>query len=140
MTERNSALYTKLHVNKYLAKNEDSARVQELKIQHTVLSGEVAGDVINLCVIPAGYSVVGLLLTHPAMVTTAAVLGDAGDDDRYRTTMNLSAAGSLAGVVDAGMLYKPTADTIVQLKFVTGNPTVGSVVKGALLVVPGTGN
>lgn len=139
MATRNSTLYAKLHVDKRLAANADISRVKSIKFEHTVVSGEAAADLVNLCVIPAGDTVVGLFLTHPAMVTTAAVLGDAGDDDRLRTTMNLSSAGSIAGVVAAGQNYKPTSDTVVQLKYVTGNPTVGSVVKGVILVLPGSG-
>jgi hypothetical protein len=74
-------------------------------------------------------------------------LGDSGDDDRYMVAAEAytAAGGPIAteGGLRAGRLafagqnYKPTADTIVLLQWRVANPTVGKIVKGAFVVVPG---
>lgn len=137
-TTRDSALYDKLHVKKYLGDPRDrGGRAVPIALEHTVVAGEVAGDFVNLGVIPANCMVVGIDLFHDAAASTSVILGDAGDDDRYLATTSWAAAGSQASLAGSGQNYRPTADTVVQLKWVTVNPTVGAQVKGVLWVVPG---
>jgi hypothetical protein len=158
-TNRNSALYLKLDVNKYLGDARDrGGRVVPIPFSHTVVSGETGGasagvqDTVNLAVIPANCMVIGLDIVADAVWASAGVngtlqLGDSGDDDRYMTATELytaSPGGPIAtegmkrqGLADTGQNYKPTADTIVVAKYKTANPTVGKTFKGVIYVIPG---
>lgn len=159
VTNRNSALYTKLVVNKYLADARDyGGRVVPIPFQHTVVSGETGGasagvrDTVNLCVIPANAMVIALFLEANDLYASAGVngtlqLGDSGDDDRYMTATELytAAGGPIATeqvrvnlLAFAGQNYKPTADVIVLGEYRVANPVVGKIYKGCFLVVPGT--
>ena len=154
VTNRNSTLYTKLHVNKYLANAQDlGGRAYPIPFQHTVVSGETGGasagvrDTVNLCVIPANSMVVGLTITGDAIWASAGTngtlqLGDSGDDDRYMIASEFyTAAGQLQAenhrLAFAGQNYVPTADTIVKAEYRTANPVVGKVLKGCVWVIPG---
>jgi len=158
VTNRNSVLYTKLHVNKYLGDARDrGGRMVPVPFQHTVVSGETGGasalarDTVNLCVLPANCMVVGLHLSANDVWASAGVngtfqMGDSGDDDRYLIATELyTAAGSpiATQLVQIGMLafagqnYKPTADTIVKGEWRVANPVVGKIIRGAFLIVPG---
>jgi len=158
-TTRNSTLYTKLHVNKYLGDARDvGGRAYPIPFEHTVVSGETGGasagvqDKVNLCVLPANCMVVGLEFVANALWASAGTngtlqLGDSGDDDRYMTATELYTAtpgGPIAtegmkrsGLADTGQNYKPTADTIVVATYKTANPVVGKNFKGIIWVVPG---
>lgn len=159
VTNRNSTLYTKLHVNKYLGDARDlGGRAYPIPFEHTVVSGETGGasalvrDTVNLCVIPANCMVVGLTIVANALWGSAGtngtlLLGDAGDADRYMTATELytaspggpiSTEGMLrGGLADTGQNYKPTADTILLAEYRGANPVVGKVFKGVLWVIPG---
>jgi len=154
VTNRNSTLYTKLHVNKYLGDARDvGGRAYPIPFQHTVVSGETGGasalvrDTVNLCVLPANCMVVGLDITADAVWASAGVngtvqLGDSGDDDRYMIASEFyTAAGQLQAenhrLAFAGQNYKPTADTIVVAEYRAANPVVGKIFKGVFWVVPG---
>jgi len=159
VTNRNSTLYTKLNVNKYLGDARDyGGRVVPIPFQHTVVSGETGGasagvrDTVNLCVLPANCMVVGMEFSAENLWGTSTSngtlsLGDSGDDDRYLIAAELytAAGGPIAteGGLRAGKLafagqnYKPTADTIVKAEYRGANPTVGKVFKGCFYVVPG---
>lgn len=157
VTNRNSTLYTKLHVNKYLGDARDrGGRLVPIPFSHTVVSGETGGasagvrDTVNLCVLPANCMVVGLIFKSNALWASAGTngtlqLGDSGDDNRYMEATELYSAESplpTEGTVrfqlaNAGLLYKPTADTIVLAEYRVANPVVGKIFKGCFLVVPG---
>lgn len=156
-TTRDSTLYTKLHVNKYLGDARDrGGRAVPIPFAHTVVSGETGGasagvqDKVNLCVLPANCMVVGLEFKSNALWASAGTngtlqLGDSGDDDRYMVATELYSAESPLpseatvryGLALAGQNYKPTADTIVQATYKVANPVVGKEFKGVFWVVPG---
>jgi len=158
-TTRNSVLYKKLHVDKFLGDARDvGGRAYPVPFSHTVVSGETGGasagvqDLVNLCVLPANCMVVGLDITADAIWASAATngtlqLGDSGDPDRYLTATEFYTAtpgGPIAtegmkrqGLADTGQNFKPTADTIVQAIYKTANPVVGKIFKGVFWVVPG---
>ncbi len=156
-TTRNSTLYTKLDVNKYLGDARDrGGRVVPIPFQHVVVSGETGGasagvqDMVNLCVLPANCMVIDLLVSGDNIWASAGVngtlqLGDSGDDDRYMLATEFYTAASSPlgtdikhqGLAVTGQNYKPTADTIVVAKWKVANPTVGKTFKGCFLVIPG---
>jgi len=155
-TNRDSALYTRVHVNKYVSDARDRAgRVLPIPFSHTVVSGETGGasagvqDSVNLCVLPANCMVLNLILTADAIWASAGVngtlqLGDSGDADRYMTATEFYTAtpgGPIAtqgmlrqGLADTGQNYRPTSDTIVTATYKVANPTVGKIFKGCFLV------
>ena len=154
VSNRNSTLYTKLHVNKYLGKTQDEGgRAYPIPFQHTVVSGETGGasagvrDTVNLCVLPANCMVVGLTISANDLWASAGTngtlqLGDSGDDDRYMIASEFyTAAGQLPAennrLAFAGQNYVPTADTIVLAEYRGANPVVGKIFKGCLWVIPG---
>ena len=157
VTNRDSTLYTKLHVNKYLGDARDrGGRVVPIPFSHTVVSGETGGasagvrDTVNLCVLPANCMVLDLIFKSNALWASAGTngtlqLGDSGDDDRYMVATELYSAESPLPtegtarfrVALAGLLYKPTADVIVLAEYRVANPVVGKVFSGCFLVVPG---
>lgn len=158
VTNRNSALYKKLHVDKYLGDARDrGGRVVPIPFDHTVVSGEVGGasalvrDTVNLCVIPANCMVIGLMLEANDLYASAGTngtfqIGDSGDDDRYMTATEFytAAGGPIATeqvrvnlLAFTGQNYKPTADTIVLGEWRVANPVVGKIVRGCFLVIPG---
>src|SRR3972149_2930902 len=157
VTNRNSTLYTKLHVNKYLGDARDrGGRIFPIPFPHTVVSGETGGasagvrDTVNLCVLPANCMVIDLIFKSNALWGSAGVngtlqLGDSGDAARYMVATELYSAESplpTEGTVRfrlalAGLLYKPTADTIVLAEYRVANPVVGKIFKGCFLVIPG---
>ncbi len=155
-TTRNSALYTRVYVNKYLSDARDrAARIVPIMFDHTVVSGETAGasagvqDHVNLCVIPAYAQVLDIRWSADAIWASAGVngtleIGDSGDQDRYVTATELYTAtpgGPIAtqgmlrqGLADTGQNYRTTADTIVYATYKVANPTVGKRFKGYFLV------
>lgn len=156
---RDSTLYKKLHVDKFLGDARDQGgRAVPIAFEHTVVSGEDGGasagvqDLVNLCVLPANCMVVGLDIVADAIWASAGVngtlqLGDSGDADRYLTATEFytaSPGGPIAtegmkrqGLADTGQNFKPTADTIVQAIYKTANPVVGKKFKGCFWIVPG---
>ena len=156
-TNRDSTLYKKLHVDKYLGDARDvGGRAYPVPFDHTVVSGETGGasagvqDSVNLCVLPANCMVVGLEFKANAVWASAGAngtvqLGDSGDDDRYMIATELystesplpTEATARFGLAVAGQNYKPTADTIVKATWKTANPVVGKVFKGVFWVIPG---
>lgn len=157
-TNRDSALYASLHVNKYLADPRDrGGRLVPIPFSHTVVSGEVGGasanvrDTVNLCVLPAGCMVVSLEFAANDIWASAGVngtlqLGDVDDDDRYMiaTELYTAAGGPIATQLVAnnilaftGQNYRPTVDTIVVAQYRAANPVVGKIYRGCFMVVPG---
>lgn len=135
-TTRNSLQYAKLYVNKYLAKSTDFGGLTlRLPFDHTHPSATVAGDIVNLCVIPANHVVVDMSLSREAMTSTAVIIGTPDLTNRFMQSQSWAARGQVTGVDLAGMLYRPTVDTIVLATFVTGNPTPASRFAGTLTVM-----
>ena len=149
VTNRNSALYLKLHVNKYLGDARDrGGRPVPIPFSHTVVSGETGGasagvrDTVNLCVLPANCMVLDFFLIYEALSASAGVgltlqVGDSGDADRYMVATDSDVAGSVSRLAFAGQLYKPTADVIVLAEYRVASPVVGKIYKGFFLVIPG---
>jgi hypothetical protein len=156
-TTRNSSLYTRVYVNKYLSDARDHAgRILALPFSHTVVSGETAGasagvqDHVNLCVIPAYAMVIDIRWVADALWATVGTngtleIGDSGDQDRYVQATELYTAdpgGPIAtegmkrqGLAFAGQNYRTTADTIVYATYKVANPVVGKTFKGYMLCV-----
>src|SRR3990172_10307383 len=105
-TNRNSTLYTKLQVKKYLGDaRERGGRIFPIPFSHTVVSGETGGasagvrDTVNLCVLPANCMVIDLIFKSNALWGSAGVngtlqLGDSGDAPRYMVAPELYSAES----------------------------------------------
>ena len=147
ITNRNSALYLSAWVNKYVQDARDILGAGLIiPFSHTVVSGETGGasanvqDTVNLCVLPANCLVVGFNARNEAMGASAGVgctfdIGDSGDSDRY-ASIDVDAAGATESLLFTGLLYKPSADTIVLGKWKVANPIVGKIIKGFFLVAP----
>lgn len=136
MANRSSLQYTKLYTNKYLARSTDfGGLTMRLPFDHTHPSATVAGDTVNLCVIPAGHIVVGMDLAFEAMTSTAVTIGTSDDTDRFMQSQSWATRGKVSGVDIAGMLYQPSVDTIVIATFVTADPTDASRFAGSINVM-----
>lgn len=158
-TTRNSDLYKKLHVDKYLGDARDyGGRIVPIPFEHTIVSGEKGGasagvqDAVNLCVLPANCMVIDLIFVANDLWASAGVngtlqIGDSGDADRYMTATELYTAapgGPIAtegmkrqGLASTGQNYKPTSDTVVFATYKTADPAVGKKFSGCFLIVPG---
>jgi hypothetical protein len=164
-TTRNSTAYAQLHVNKYMGLPvQTHGRVVPILFAHTVVSGEVGGasagvqDKVNLCVIPALATVIGLDFMCENLWASAGVngtiqIGDSGDDDRYMQAIEAYTATTGNPIVSewattkpvgagvlafAGFHYRPTIDTIVVATYKAANPTVGKILRGVIRVIPST--
>jgi hypothetical protein len=140
MPSRDSALYTKLYVNKYLGDaREAQGRVVPIMFEHAVVAGgELIGDTVNLCVLPANCEVIDLQVITDGLVASATVtIGDSGAAARYMASTSMATAELRGFLAAAGMRYRPSADTIVFATYAGGNPGAGKVLKGRFLIVPG---
>lgn len=151
MATRNSLLYTKLHVGKYIpeAAYDLGGRPYPVPFEHTVVSGETGGasagtqDKVNLCVLKANVMVIALFATANNIWASAGTngtfeIGDSDDSDRYMVATEFFTALGGSGVLAfAGQNYKPTVDTIVVGTWKTANPVVGKIIRGCFIVVPG---
>jgi hypothetical protein len=87
--------------------------------------------------------VVGLNFGCNALEVSAGInstleIGDSGDSDRYMKAKEFDVENAVANPMPfSGQNYKPTADTIVTATWKTGNPKVGSILRGCVWVVPG---
>lgn len=136
MANFSGTLYTSVYVNKYVADARDyRGNTKAIPFNHTITT-EVAADTVNLCVLPAGCEVLDWAFTNDAMgAATTMSLGDAGSATRFYVATSVTAAGKAAGPLTAGMLYRPTADTIVLATFAGATPTAAAVLKGYFLVL-----
>lgn len=153
---RDSALYTNVHVNKYITDARDlHAMVVPIPYRHTVVTGETGGasagarDKVRLCVIPANWAVIANFFSANNVWASAGTngtfqMGDADDDDRYMLPTELYTALGAPIVADggaygagvlpfAGFDYRPAADTIVLGEWRVANPVVGKIIKGCFL-------
>lgn len=138
MATYNSLQYAKLYVNKYLAKLGDfGGRVMPLPFDFTwqVSPAPAAGDIVNMCVIPANHMLVGIDLVRQAMASTAVTIGDAAVTNRISPSSTWAAAGSITVLDLAAMFFQPTVDTIVIATFVTVAPTASTRFAGCLYVM-----
>jgi hypothetical protein len=137
MAVLNSAQYTNLFVNKYVADARDKGgRRVDIPFTHTVGS-DTTSDTVQLCVIPAGQEVVSLDVTFDACGGSCTMaLGDAGSTTRYMAATSVVSAGKFNGLLTAGMRYRPAADTIVFITWAGSNPTGSAVIKGTIGTVP----
>jgi len=140
MALRDSVLYDKLHVKKYLGDARDRAgRMVPIPFEHTVVAGEASADTVNLCVLPANCEVVGYDMVTDGLVGAGitVIVGDSGDTDRFQASTVMVAAEARGVLAFAGARFRPTADTIVLLTYGVAAPTVGRIVRGAFYIVPG---
>lgn len=141
-TARDSALYTSVFVNKYLADARNyKGRVVPLPFEVTIQSASNVDDTYNLTVIPANARVVGLEcstdgLGASAGAGVAVIIGDADDDNRYMAASDFDAANASGVLAFAGAGYTPTADTVVIMEINTAAAVVGKKVTGCLYVIP----
>jgi hypothetical protein len=139
---RDSVLYDKLHVQKYVADARDrTGRVVPIPFELTVVSPSTAADTYNLCVLPANCEVVGIEAVSNALGASAGTgvlvdIGDSVDPDRFVDSWDADLAESHAQLAFAGQRYRPAADTVVVALFAVA-PVVGRVIKGCFYVVPG---
>lgn len=139
MANKDSALYAKLHTNKYLGLPTDhGGRAYPLVFAHTVAS-DAQNDTINLCVIPAGAMVVGLDVANEALGTSTTLsIGDEGNATRYMAATAVTAAGKNSGLLIAGQNYIATTNTIVRATWGGATPTNGAKIAGVIWIIPGT--
>lgn len=141
MALRDSALYKKLHVDKFLGDARDAGgRAYPIPFQHTVVTGgEAIADTVNLCVLPANCEVVGFeAIGDGVMAATGTIaVGDSGDADRYMVAKVFATAEDRGDLAFAGMRYRPTADTIVVMVYAVAAAVAGKVLKGRFWVIPG---
>jgi hypothetical protein len=134
-TTRDSTLYASQIAKQLQDNRKYISPMQAIPFEFTTISIFATGDIYNLCVLPANCRVVGFTIGALASIAvTAAIVGDAGDTDRY------AVSATLAGVVSLPMAgtaqgYTPTTDTIVYITLVTTTPIAGTV-KGCFYVIP----
>jgi hypothetical protein len=134
-----SALYSNLHIKKYVGDARDrGGRVVPIPFSFAIRANPVDGDTYNCCVLPANCQVIGLLVTTDGIAgtNTTVALGDSGVADRYMVATDMDTLNTQGALAITGMLYRPTADTIVVATVAASTPTAAKVVKGVFLVVP----
>lgn len=135
-TTRDSVLYASKVAKQLQDNRKEMSPMLAIPFEFTTISVFAAGDIYNLCVLPANCRVVGFTMGALASIAvTAATVGDSGDADRY------AVSATLAGVVSLPMAgtaqgYTPTADTVVFITLVTTTPIAGTV-RGCFYVIPG---
>lgn len=140
MAARDSALYTRVYVNKFPADARDhDGRVVPIPFEHAVVAGgELIADTVNLCVLPANCEVVDLQVITDGLVASATMtIGDSGAVARYMVATAVAAAQDRGFLAFAGMRYRPPADAIVFATYAGGNPAAAKIFKGRFLIVPG---
>ena len=137
MASVNSTLYAQLDVNKYLSKGTDrGGRQVTIPIAHTVVSGEVSGDTVNLAVVPANARVIDFdIITDGLASSVTLIVGDAGDTDRLMASTAMAAAGNNGRLAVTGAHWIPTADTVVYMTYGGANPTAGKIARGFIEVL-----
>jgi hypothetical protein len=134
-TTRDSTYYASQLLKQLQDNRKSQSPVQCIPFEFTTISVFAAGDIYNLCVLPAGCRVIGLSAGSIGGIgTTVANIGDAGDASRYASG-SLATAGLGVVLSGKGQGYTPLVDTVVTCTLATTTPTSG-VVKGAFLVVP----
>lgn len=138
-TTRDSVIYDSVYVKKYLADNRNSLDgAMVIPFELTAVSAAAISDIYNLCVLPANCKVVGFdVVTTTNAASSAPFIGDVGDTDRYMAATAMVTANTHGVLANTGAGYKPTADTIVFATLGGAAPTVGAVLKGYFLVIPG---
>lgn len=138
MATHNSALYTKLDVNKYLGDARDrGGRAVPIPFEHAA-SSDTTSDIVNLATLPANCEVVGLeCITDGLGTSVTLALGDSGDVDRLMVATAMATSGNRGTLAVTGMRYRPTADTIVYATIAGANLTDAKIFKGVIWIVPG---
>lgn len=96
------------------------------------VADNVTANTVGAFVLPAGFTVTGILGSATDMDTGTAMLitiGDSGSANRYVTSLNTQAAVTSLTLAAAGLLYKNTVDTEVLITIATqaGTPVAGTV-------------
>lgn len=141
-TTRNSTLYNNLYGTAPLAVPQSvdkGARMIAKHFKHTVVSGEVNGDIVNLQTLKAGeiivglsYSVNGVGASAGANVTTTIKSGST----TISTALDSDATDALGAAVFATYNHgAQTADEIVTLTWGGANPVTGKIVEGYLFII-----
>jgi len=92
----------------------------------------VAANTVQLFVAPKGFVVTGVYLALTDVdtngsPTVTAVLGDAGDADRFVASTTVGqAGGSTTTLAATGLYYEFTADTPVVITFPAGSATAAA--------------
>lgn len=140
MASRDSALYAKLDVNKYLGDARDrGGGVVPIPFEHTVIAGgEAAADTVNLCVLPANCEVAGLTCNTDGLGTSVTLkIGDSGDTDRLMMATAFAAAEDSGKIAFSGLRYRPAASTVVYATYAGATATAGKIFRGVIWIVPG---
>lgn len=134
---RDSVLYDKLHVKKYLGDGRDrGGRVVPIPFEITIVSPRTIGDTYNLCVLPANCEVVDMQCRASVDLVGLITIGDAGAAARYLASTDFSASTVLGTLAQAGLRYRPAADTVVVMTINTSAGALGGILKGCFFVVP----
>lgn len=127
-------------------------KLRIIQIPYVLAGTEATGDFLNLTVLKQGDRVVvglSFLFCEDPGTTLTAIVGDLSDDDRYATTMTLSAGGVFPFYSTPGVnLYVPadvqvpvppvaaTDQTVVKMKLASVSvPTAGAKIMIYLAVV-----
>ena len=143
-TARSSALYTAYVTNKYTPDARDMhGRVIPIYFTFTIGSASNIGDTYKLFTLPKGWSVAEIRATTDGLGASAGAgvtvaIGDADDVDRLMKATDFDAAEAQGVLAYAGVAYRPTADTTVIATIGTAAAVVGKIVKGHVLLVPGS--
>lgn len=139
-TNRSSTLYTNRVTNLYLADARDyGGRVFPVYFEVTVVSASNINDTYDLFVVPANWSVVGLFASTDGLGASAgsgvtAQIGDSGDINRLMVATDFDALDAQGFLAYAGIAYRPTVDTTMELLIGTAAAVVGQIFKGHVLM------
>ncbi len=141
MANRHSTLYLNTHVNFYQRDARDvRGRIHSIPFEHTVVSGEVSTDTVNLCVLPANCEVENMFFQTDGVggTNTTGEIGDSGDANRFMLALDINTELTVVPLMPfTGWRFRPTSDTIVVLTWGASNPVAGNIVRGYFIVVPG---
>lgn len=143
-TARSSSLFTSYVTNKYTPDPRDMhGRVVPVYFTLTVVSASNIGDTYKLFTLPKGWSVAELHCTTNGLGASAGAgvtvaIGDADDADRLMEETDFDAIEAQGVLCYAGVAYRPTADVTVLATIGTAAAVVGKIVKGHVLLIPGS--
>lgn len=113
---------------------ECGGRVRCITESYTATPIATGASILLGGTLPTGARIVEVILSWTALGASAtATVGDAGDADRYLTTLNIGTAGSARLNAATGFNYKVTGTTDNVIKFATAGATAATgTVKAAI--------